>query len=64
MDKKIIKFDDTEIEEYKFHQRKIPILINDIDINKKVVSNKVPFSKEDFKYFLATRMLKKDFAAC
>ena len=29
MDKKII-FDDTEIEEYEFHQYKSPILINDI----------------------------------
>ena len=38
MDKKIIKFDDTEIEEYKFHQNISPISINDIDINKIVVS--------------------------
>ena len=42
---KIIKFDDTKIEEYKFHQNKIPISINDIDINKIVVSNKLPFGK-------------------
>ena len=32
MDQKIIKFDDTEIEEYKFHQYKSPNSINDIDI--------------------------------
>ena len=44
MDKKIIKLDDTEIERYKFHQYKSPISINDIDINKIVVSNKLPFS--------------------
>ena len=42
MDKKIIKFDDTEMEEYKFHQNKSPVLINDIDINKIIVSNKLP----------------------
>ena len=36
-----MKFDDTEIEKYKFHQYKSPILINNIDINKIVVSNKV-----------------------
>ena len=30
MDRKIIKFDDTEIEEHKFHQYKIPISINEI----------------------------------
>ena len=32
MDRKIIKFDDTEIEEYEFHQYKSPISINDIYI--------------------------------
>ena len=51
MDKKIKKFDGTEIEEYRFHQYKIPILINNIDINKIVVPNKFPFDKQDFKYF-------------
>ena len=34
---KIIKFPDTEIEEYEFHQYKKPISTNDIDINKIVV---------------------------
>ena len=52
MDKKIIQFDDTEIEEYKFHRSKTPILINDIDINKIVVFNKLSFGKQDFKYFI------------
>ena len=32
---------DTEIEKPKFHQYKRPISINNIDINKIVVSNKV-----------------------
>ena len=52
IDKNIIKFDDTEIKEYKFHQIESPLSINDIDINKIVVSNKVLFGKEDFKYFI------------
>ena len=43
MDKKVIKFGDTEIEKHKFHQHKSPILRNNIDINKIVVSNKVSF---------------------
>ena len=30
----MMKFDDTETEEYKFHQTKSPISINDIDIKK------------------------------
>ena len=34
MEKKAIKFGDIEIEEYKFHQYKSAILIDDIDINK------------------------------
>ena len=45
MDKNIIKFDDTEIEKYKFHQHKNPI-------NKMVVSNKEPFGKKYFKHFI------------
>ena len=49
MDKKIIKFDDTEIEEYEFHQYKRVISINNIDINEIVVSNKFPFGKQDCK---------------
>ena len=52
MDKTIIKFDDNETEEYKFHQYKCLILIENIDINKMVVSNKFLFSKQDFKYFI------------
>ena len=52
MDKRIIKIDDTEIEKYKFHQYQSPISINNVDINKIVVSNKVSFNKNDFKYFI------------
>ena len=52
MSNKIIKIDDTEIEEYKFHQHKSPISINNIDINEIVLSNKFPFNKQDVKYFL------------
>ena len=52
MDKKIIKFDVTKIEKFKFHQHKSPFLIDNIDINKIVVSTKVSFGKKDFKYFI------------
>ena len=51
MDKVIIELDDTRIEEYEFHQHESLVLINDIDINKTVVSNKIPLGKQDFKYF-------------
>ena len=53
MDRKTIKFGDTEIEEYKFHELKSPILINNIDINEIVVSNKLPSGKQDCKYFIS-----------
>ena len=52
MDTKILTFGVTEIEECKFHQYKNPILINNIDINKTVLSNKFTFGKQDFKYFI------------
>ena len=64
MDKNIIKFDDTEIEEYKFHQNKSPILIIDIDVNKIVVSNKLPFGKQDFKYFIGDKDSLKNGPSC
>ena len=48
-DNKIIKFDDAEIEKYKFYQHETPILIENADINKTVVSNKVSFGIKNFK---------------
>ena len=51
MDKKIIKLDGADIEEYKFHQNKNPISINGININK-IAPNKIPFGKQDFKCFI------------
>ena len=48
-----MKFDDTEIEEYKLHQYKSLVLIKYINNNKMLVSNNFPFSKQDFKYFIA-----------
>ena len=57
MTKKIIKFDDNETEE--FYQYKTPTSINDIDINKIVISNKFPFGKKDFNISLVTNTLKK-----
>ena len=55
----IIKFDGTEIEEYKFHQNKNPIPINEIDIKKIVVLDKLLFGKQDFKYFIGYKDLEK-----
>ena len=49
IEKTIVKIGDTEIEKQKFHS---PISINDIDINKIVVSNKFFLGKKGFKYFI------------
>ena len=52
MKKAIIKSGDIEMAKQKFHQHKRPILINNIDINKIVVSNEVSFGKKVFEYFM------------
>ena len=43
----------------KFHENIIPILMNDIDINKIVVYNKLRFCKQGFIYFIACKDDKK-----
>ena len=43
MGKKVIKFDDTDIEKEKFHQHKSTIPINNIRINEIVASNIIFF---------------------
>ena len=58
MDKKIKKIDDTEVEKYELYQYKIPILIDDIDLNKILVSNRISFIKIDFKYLICNKEAK------
>ena len=60
MGKNNIKFDDTEIAEHKFHQHKTPIPLYDININKIVVSNKLPFGKWNLKYLVGYKYAKKN----
>ena len=57
---KIIKLGDIEIQKQKFHQHEGPISIKNIDINKIVVSNKVSFGKNGFKYFIGYKDAKKN----
>ena len=56
---KIIKSGDIETKKQEFHQRKEPILITNIDINKITVSNKILFGKKYLNILLATKMLEK-----
>ena len=48
-----------EITKQKFHQHKRPIPIENIDINKVVVSNEVYCGKKNFKYFIGYKDAKK-----
>ena len=48
MDKNDIKFDDTEIEKYNFHQHKIPFWINSVHIHRIVVSSEVSLGERGF----------------
>ena len=59
MDKNITKFGDTELEQYKFHQYKSSVSINNLGINKILISSKFPFGKQDLKYFIGTKIIKK-----
>ena len=64
MNKKIIKFGDTEIEKQKFQQHESSILTNNIDINKLVVSNRVSFGEKGFKHFIDYKYAKKKGPLC
>ena len=59
MEKTIIKTGDIEIKKQKFHKHRRPISIKNIDINKIVISNKVSFGKNGFKYFIGRKDAKK-----
>ena len=60
MDKKIKAFDDTQIENPKFHCHKNQILIDGVDIKKIIVSYKVSFGKKKvLNIILVTNIMKK-----
>ena len=59
IEKTIIKFGYIEIQKQKFHQHEGPISIKNVDIDKIVVLNKVPFGIKGFKYFTGYKDAKK-----
>ena len=46
MSKEFTAFENIKNENQKFHYRKSPISIYDVDINKAILSSKAPFSKK------------------
>ena len=50
MGKEISSFGGIEIEKNKFYHHKTLILLRNVDIEKVLVSNKIPFSEKNYKY--------------
>ena len=48
MGKEIMNISNIEVEKHEFDQRKSPILIVKVNINKIIVSQKFPFGKKAF----------------
>ena len=44
-------FSDTKIEKHNFHYQKNSILIDDVDIDKILISNKICFDRKRFSIF-------------
>ena len=56
---KNIRFSNIEIQKQKLNQYKESISIKNIDMNKRVLSNKVSFGKERFIHFICYKDAKK-----
>ena len=52
MYKEIITFDDTEIEKRNFHHKKNPILMDEVDIDKILIPNKVSSGEKSYRCFI------------
>ena len=46
MGKEILRFDDIEIQKDKFYQYKSPIFLEDVDIDKVLLCNKISFGEK------------------
>ena len=52
MGNEMLTFEDVEIEQNKFYCHKAPIFLEDVDIEKVLVSNKISFGAKNYKYFI------------
>ena len=60
MGKEIAMFGEIEFEKHTFHQHKSPVSIGDVDINKIILSYKVPLGKKKvLNILLVTKMIEK-----
>ena len=54
MSKEILEFVDFGTEKSKFYRHKTPILLRDVDIEKVLVSNKIPLREKTINTLLVT----------
>ena len=52
MNEELLIFDENRINKRKFHYTKTPIWINNEDIHKTLVSDKIAFGKKSYEYFI------------
>ena len=52
MGKEILMLGDIQIEKNKFYHHKSPIFLQDVDIEKILVSNKISSDEKNYKYFI------------
>ena len=54
MGKEILTFEDIKIEKNKFYRHKTPIFMEDVDIEKVLVSSKISFGGKNINTLLVT----------
>ena len=52
MDKEILTFGNIEIEKINFTGMRLLLFLGDVDIEKILVSNKISFGENNYKYFI------------
>ena len=52
MGKEIIIFGDIELEKHKFGRYKTPIFLEDVDIKRVLLSNKISSGEKNYEYFI------------
>ena len=52
MGNEILTFGNIETEMYKFYPYKCPIVLEDVDIDNTLVSNKISSGEKNYKYFI------------
>ena len=58
MSKDILTFDNTEFEKNKVYLHKTPILLEDVDIEKVLLSNKISLDETNYKYLYNNHEVK------